>query len=184
MLDEVAREYDLLAPQLDSDGRQKLDDHRDLVRQLQTSIGTTNAAVCDPTYAATGTATAQLLQLIRMAFACDLTRVATFIAQVPQCPDLGYPADQTFHGYAHESIQGATSCGTMYSPIARAAAMPVRPGRLLREQLRRASLAALDGVAEGSGSLLDHTVCVWITELGTGTHLHHDNFTVIAGGTL
>jgi hypothetical protein len=180
VLDEVAREYDLLAPQLDADGRQRLDDHRDLVRQLQASIGTTSAAVCDPTYAATGTATAQLLQLIRMAFACDLTRVATFIAQVPQCPDLGYPADQTFHGYAHESIQGATSCGTMYSPIAAQAMVDL--GVYYANNFV-ALLAALDGVAEGSGSLLDHTVCVWITELGTGTHLHHDNFTVIAGGT-
>jgi hypothetical protein len=180
VLDEVAREYDLLAPQLDSDGRQKLDDHRDLVRQLQTSIGAGTTAQCDPTYVASGTTTTHLLQLVKMALACDLTRVVTFIAQVPQCPDLGYPADQTFHGYAHESIQGATSCGTTFNPVAAQAMVDL--GVHYANDFAML-LGELDSVPEGSGSLLDHTIVLWVTELGTGTHLHHDNFTVIAGGS-
>ena len=57
----------------------------------------------------------QFMSLIRLAFACDLTRIVTFSAPVPQCPELGYPADATFHGYAHQSIVGTTSCGQMYS---------------------------------------------------------------------
>jgi hypothetical protein len=115
-----------------------------------------------------------------MAFACDLTRVATFVARVPQCPELGYPADQTFHGYAHASIEGATSCGTTYTPAAAQAMLDL--GIHYANDFA-ALLAALDSVPEGSGSLLDHTIVVWVTELGTPTHLHHDNFTVIAGGT-
>jgi hypothetical protein len=180
VLDSVAREYDLLAPQLDAAGRQRLDDHRDLVRQLQASIGATTQAACDPSFVASGSASSQLMQLVRLAFACDLTRVATFIAQVPQCADLGYPADATFHGYAHESIEGATSCGTIYSPLAAQAMVDLG---IYYAGIFVSLLDALDSVPEGSGSLLDHTMVVWITELGTGTHLHHDNFTVIAGGT-
>jgi alkylation response protein AidB-like acyl-CoA dehydrogenase len=36
-----------------------------------------------------------------LAFACDLTRVVTFSAPVPQTSELGYPAAETFHGFAH-----------------------------------------------------------------------------------
>ena len=38
-----------------------------------------------------------------------------------------------------------------------------------------------DSVAEGAGTLLDHTVVVWVTELATPTHLHDDTFTGLAG---
>ena len=39
-------------------------------------------------------------------------------------------------------------------------------------------LGQLDSVVEGSGTMLDHTVVVWLTELATPTHLHYDAFTV------
>jgi hypothetical protein len=180
VLDAVAREYDLLAPRLDSDGRQRLDDHRDLVRQLETSIGSAGPATCDPSFTPSGTATDQLLQLVRLGLACDLTRVATFVVQVPQTSDIGYPASDTVHGYAHQSIEGATSCGTTYSPLAAQAMVDV--GVYYANHFA-SLLASLDSVVEGDGTLLDHTIVVWVTELGTGTHLHHDNFTLVAGGT-
>jgi hypothetical protein len=43
-------------------------------------------------------------------------------------------------------------------------------------------LQELDSVAEGAGTLLDHTAVVWVTELATPTHQHHDVCTVLAGG--
>lgn len=178
VLDSVAREYDLLAPRLDTAGKQRLDDHRDLVRQLQTSLGTTVSSTCDPTFVPTGTATSQFMKLVTLAFACDLTRVATFVAQVPQCPELGYPANQTMHGYAHESIQGATSCGTTYNPIA---AQAMTDLGVFYANYFASLLGALDSVVDGAGTLLDSTIVVWVAELGTPTHLHNDTFTVIAG---
>jgi hypothetical protein len=180
VLDGVAREYELLAPRLDADGRQRLDDHRDLVRQLETSIGASAPVMCDPSFTPSGTATDQLLQLVRLGLACDLTRVATFIAQVPQTSEIGYPASDTVHGYAHQSIEGATSCGTTYSPLAAQAMVDV--GVWYANHFA-ALLTSLDSVVEGDGTLLDHTIVVWVTELGTPTHLHHDNFTLVAGGT-
>lgn len=180
VLDTAAREYELLAPRLDSDARQRLDDHRALVRQLETSIGSATPATCDSSFTASGTTTDQLLQLVRVGLACDLTRVATFIVQVPQTSEIGYPASDTVHGYAHQSIEGATSCGTMYSPLAAQAMIDV--GVFYANHFA-SLLASLDSVVEGDGTLLDHTIVVWVTELGTGTHLHHDNFTLVAGGT-
>jgi Protein of unknown function (DUF1552) len=178
VLDAVGREYTLLAPRLDSAGQQRLLAHQDLVVQLEASLNATSSAACNPTFDPVGTATTQFMQLIKIAFACDLTRVVTFVAQVPQCPEIGYPADQTVHGYEHASIQGATSCGAMYTPTA---AQAIGDLGVFYSNYFATLLSELDSVPEGSGSLLDNTIVVWVTELGTGTHLHHDVFTVIAG---
>ena len=185
VLDSVSREYDLLAPKLGRDGKQKLDAHRDLVRQLEVSLGAIGpASKCDTTFDATPATTSaagvrQFMNLIRMAFACDLTRVVTFSAPVPQCPELGYPADATFHMYAHQSIDGATSCGQTFSPLAAQAMTDLDAWHAGHVAYL---LDQLDSVVEGSGTLLDHTVVVWVTELATPTHLHYDTFTVLAGG--
>jgi hypothetical protein len=185
VLDSVSREYDLLAPQLGAEGKLKLDAHRDLVRQLEASLGAIGPAPkCDTTFDATpatsaGATVRQFMNLVRMAFACDLTRIVTFSAPVPQCPELGYPADQTMHGYAHQSIEGATSCGQTYSPVAAQAMTDLDAWHAGHVAYL---LQQLDSVVEGSGTLLDHTVVVWITELATPTHLHYDAFTVLAGG--
>jgi hypothetical protein len=188
VLDAVSREYDLLAPQLGAEGRKKLDEHRDLVRELELSLGAIGPSPkCDTTYdtmpsGTTGPYGAQIRQfmsLIRLAFACDLTRIVTFSAPVPQCPELGYPAEATMHGYAHQSIDGATSCGQLFNPVAAQAMTDLdawHAGHIAY------LLQQLDSVVEGSGTLLDHTVVVWISELATPTHQHWDAACLLAGG--
>jgi hypothetical protein len=184
VLDTTAREYELLAPQLGAEGRQKLDDHRALVRELEASLGALGAAPkCDLTFDGSGSGSAntvrQFMGLVRLAFACDLTRVVMIQAPVPQCPELGYPADATFHGYAHASIDGATSCGQTFSPIAEQAMIDLDAWHAGHVAYL---LQQLDSVVEGDGTLLDHTVVVWVTELATPTHEHNDAHAVLAGG--
>jgi hypothetical protein len=188
VLDIVGQEYDLLAPQLGSDGRQKLEAHRALVRELELSLGAVTPAPpkCDTTFASmpamgvnVGPSVRQFMSLIRLAFACDLTRIVTFSAPVPQCPELGYPADATFHGYAHQSILGNTACGQMFSPLAAQAMTDLDAWHAGHVAYL---LQQLDAVPEGSGTLLDHTVVVWVTELATPTHQHWDVSTLLAGG--
>lgn len=179
VLDSAAREYELLAPRLGTDGRQRLEEHRNLIRELELSLQVPTSTTCAPKFDSTGHTVTQFMRLIKLAFACDLTRVATFVAPVPQCPEFGYPADATVHGYAHQSILGNTSCGQMYSPLAERAMTDLAiwyAGHLA------VLLQELDSVVEGSGTLLDHTVVVWITELATPTHQHHDACTLLAGG--
>jgi uncharacterized protein DUF1552 len=184
VLDAVSREYDLLAPQLGAEGKAKLDAHRDLVRELEASVGVAPSATCNTAFDATPASTSgagvrQFMNLIRVAFTCDLTRIVTFSAPVPQCPELGYPATATFHGYAHQSIDGATSCGQTFNPVAAQAMTDLDAWHAAHVAYL---LQQLDSVAEGSGTLLDHTVVVWVTELATPTHLHYDTLTVLAGG--
>jgi hypothetical protein len=179
VLDATAREYELLGPRLDREGQRKLDDHRDLVRQLEASLGAGLSARCDQTVDRTGHAVTQFMRLIKLAFACDLTRVATFVAPVPECPELGYPASATMHTYAHQSIAGATSCGETFNPVAAQAMTDL--GIWYAGHLATL-LQELDSVVEGSGTVLDHTVVVWLTELATPTHVHTDHLALIAGG--
>jgi hypothetical protein len=193
VLDMVGREFDVLAPQLGGGGRQKLEQHRALVRELELSLGAVDtvspvapAPKCDTTFASmpadgvnVGPSVRQFMSLIRLAFACDLTRIVTFSAPVPQCPELGYPADATFHGYAHQSILGNTSCGQMFSPLAAQAMTDLDAWHAGHVAYL---LQQLDSVAEGAGTLLDHTVVVWVTELATPTHQHWDICTLLAGG--
>ena len=186
VLAAAATEFDQLAPQLDPSAGLKLQQHAGLVRELQASLGAapSPSPMCSTSFSGVpdgsmGTAVRQFMDLVRMAFACDLTRVVTISAPVPSCPELGYPAEATFHGYAHQSIQGATSCGQTYDPVAEQAMRDLdrwhagHVGYLLEQ---------LDSVAEGSGTLLDHTVVAWISELATPTHLHYDAYTLLAGG--
>ena len=179
VLDGVSREYELLGARLDADGQRKLNDHRDLVRQLEASLGAGLASKCTQTIDRTGHDITQFMRLIKLAFACDLTRVATFVAPVPQSTEIGYPADTTLHMYAHQSVAGATSCGEMFNPVA---AQAMTDLGLWYAGHFATLLHELDSVKEGTGTLLDHTTVVWLTELATPTHLHNDHFALIAGG--
>jgi len=177
VLDAAAREYDAMLPRLGADGRRRLEQHRDLVRELETGLLVQRS--CDGKVDRGGHAVSQLVRLVRLAFACDLTRVATVVAPVPQCPEIGYPAEGTVHGYAHQSIEGNTSCGETFNPTAERLMTDL--GVWYANHLALL-LAELDAVPEGSGTMLDHTVVVWLTELATPTHQHHDVCTVLAGG--
>lgn len=185
VLDAVAVEYALLAPTLGTDGHRKLIQHREFVHDLEMSLGVIGVprvgapARCASEFDPSGHVVRQFMRVIRLALACDLTRVVTFLAPVPQCAELGYPGSETVHGYAHQSILGSTSCGQMYNPVAERAMTDL-------DAWHAAHLAyllqELDAVPEGAGTLLDHTVVVWLTELATPTHQHHDAHVVLAGG--
>jgi hypothetical protein len=180
VLDTVAAEYEALAPRLGAAQRHKLDAHRGLVRDLELSLGTGAKAACSLAFDDSGSKVTQYMRLIRMALACDLTRVITYVAPVPDCPEFGYPADANVHSsYAHGAVPGLGSCGQAYTPLAEQAMNSLSVWyanhfvTLLRE---------LDAVSEGSGTLLDHTTVVWISELGSPAHQHDEVFTLLAGG--
>lgn len=179
VLDSVALEYDTLAPQLASADRQKLNAHRDLIRSLEQQVRTP-ADGCSGTVDLSGAPIDQFMRVIRLALACDLTRVVTYVAPVPSCPEFGYPANTAVHAsFAHASVKGATSCGQVYSPTAERAMIDL--GAWYGAHLA-ALLTELDAVPEGDGTLLDHTIVVWVTELATPTHTHHDVCTAVIGG--
>ncbi len=179
VLDMVGREYEFLAARLDADGKERLDAHRALIRDLELGLGAGPSALCDTSFAATGHKVTQFMRLVRMAFACDLTRVVTFVAPVPQCPEFGYPAEAQVHPYAHQAMPGGSACGAMYNPTAEQA---IRELGVWYANHFVYLLEQLDSVIEGNGTMLDNTIVVWLPELATPHHFHNDTFTVIAGG--
>lgn len=180
MLDSVGEEYRLVANRLGATDKLKLDAHRALVHDLAVQLATKAVPACDTGFDATTTKGLQFMRLIAMALSCDLTRVVTYAAPVPLCPEFSYPANADVHAsYAHASVAGLTSCGQIYSPLAEQAMTDL--STWYGQQLA-ALLTTLDSVPEGNGTVLDNTVVVWLTELGTPTHRHHDAFTVLIGG--
>jgi chromate transporter len=107
VLDAVAEEYGALAPKLGRADRQKLDAHRDLVRELELSLSAGASAECALEFDATGDRVTPFMRLIRMALACDLTRVVTYVAPVPRALAVG-PGAQ--HAPRQRAPTRAPSC--------------------------------------------------------------------------
>lgn len=180
VLDTVAGEYAALSARLGANDRKKLDSHRALIRDLERTLSVGVTAHCDRSFDASADSVTSFMRLTRMALSCDLTRVITYVAPVPECSAFGYPADAHVHlTYAHASVADSASCGQTYTPLAERAMTDL--GSWYARHFA-ALLRELDAVPEGDGTLLDHTTVVWLTELATPTHQHNDTFALVAGG--
>lgn len=181
VLDAVKRQYDVLMPALSHVDQTKLEAHMESVRGVERRMGIGLDASCQrpdapPEMAEDSELTmpdvaATQLQLLASAFACDLTRVASLqfstAINAIRYPWLG--SNGSGHVLSHSTDEG--SQGEI----------------VLREQWVAAQLAAfmrlLDGIPEGDGSVLDHTLIVWSNELGWGvTHTHEEIPFALMGG--
>jgi hypothetical protein len=113
------------------------------------------------------------MQNLAMAFACDLTRVASIQwgASVSQqsFPWLGF--GDRHHDLSHEgdsnadAVEKLTQINTWYAE---------QFAYLLRQ---------LDAIPEGDGTLLDNTCIVWTNELGKGNSHTRDNMPCVIAGS-
>ncbi len=179
VLDFVADEYDFLAPKLAGDDRKKLEEHRALVRDLELTFQSgaggsggnpTPTAACDPeSYSSSGAELDLFGRIAGLAFSCDMTRVVLILGRLAD-GDFDMPSGKNFHqDIAHradsdpEAAAVMTDFNTAYS------------------RHFASLLGHLDGISDGSGTLLDNTVTTWLTELATGPHELNDVPYVIAG---
>jgi hypothetical protein len=183
VLDAVAGEFAALNTRLSSQDRQTLDAHltlvRDVERRLSLGIGDCTKppepAVLDPASEADMPKNAELqLDLLALAFACDLTRVASFEISTA-LNRIRYPWLNSLgegHTLSHSGASDADA-----------------KAQLLSRQSWHASLIArlFDRLAvapEGEGSVLDNTLLFWGNEVSMGTtHTHNNMPFVLAGGT-
>jgi len=123
------------------------------------------------------------MDLISMAFACDITRVATVSTGWGLDPTYwgGVPGDY-HHTYAHPSSPDwAWRTGDEYDEHVEAAR--IQTNRMVWNANRVASLAdRLDAIPEGDGTVLDNTAIVWLNEISHGGHGHDQWPVVIVGG--
>jgi len=198
VLEAVSKNLDALRKRLPKDDQIKMEAHLTAVQEighsLTTGAGISAGRACqkpelgprlDVWKNENLPAVAKLqMDLVAAAFACDLTRVATI--QFGNCgashrftwlgrefvTDPALPATcqaRGFHALAHRETDPASR------------AMLVRINKWYAEQFAY-FLEKLASIPEGSGSVLDRTVVVWLNELGAGGTHTHDKTPWVLGG--
>jgi hypothetical protein len=175
VLDMVSNEYQAVLPRLSLEDRQKLQQHHDLLRELEQRITAQGPPVpveCSlPTEQfgdGGGNArdkVAAFASLVASAFACDRTRVATIQIQQLSAEEFGAPGGIDVHqDIAHQTNDD-----------------PVAAERMTQYNVVHAQMFAtiLDRLSDYN--LLESTAVVWLTELANGPHELDDIPVVMAG---
>ncbi len=182
VLDVVLEDAHSLKGRLGGPDRQRLELHLDSIRQLETRLeGTFHDACVTPDTPQTSSSVRErarrLSELVALAFACDLTRVAAIELSSPAShvdyPDVhpdglllnGEPSD--FHNYEHLMGPDDTTREVISYFV----------------DLYGDFLGVLDATPESDSSLLDNSVVLGTSELGAGWNHKFDDFPIlIAGG--
>lgn len=184
VLDTVAGQFDTIRNQAGVDDRMRLDQHAALVRDLELRLQNEPVLgehcvvpgappAVNPDDAGSMHVVSQAhIDLIAMAFACDITRVASLQysngANHHTFPFLGSNGDG--HGLSHAADDDAASW----------AEWTVRQTWYC-EQFAYL-LGKLAAIPEGDVTVLDHTVVLWVNELSKGnTHSHQRMPFMMAG---
>ena len=183
MLDLVGQEYEALRPRLSAEDQQKLEQHRDLIRDLEQRVAgyaTVDCTAPEPPEDVLNSdpdkyneETKQFTDLISVAFACDLTRVATLaLTQLPNAA-FGAPAGDVHQDFAHlcDPPNPDPTAYTQMTNYHRHHATQILD-----------FLQTLDSVPEGGGTMLDNTLVVWLNEMADGTHNQDVYPMVLFGG--
>lgn len=188
ILDAVGAEYTRIGSQLGSADKQRLDAHLNAVREIETRLTTSlvdnNPACQDPASAASTTLAIQAndsfpavgslqMDLLTMALACDLTRVASmqWSRSVSQVRFTWLNVPDGHHDLSHRSdddsdaVNKLTLINTWYA------------------QQMADLITRLKNTPDGAGgTLFDNTLVLWSNELAKGnTHSRQDAPYVLAG---
>jgi hypothetical protein len=180
VLDYALADYEALKPKLGTADRQRLDQHFELVRQLESRISGLASAECN----APNVPLSQehydanfksFVDLVSASFSCDLTRVATLsLGDIPSA-DFGwgdYLSGDTHNDFAHHVYD---------DPQANMAMSDYH--RFHSEQMAYL-ISTLENIPDGQGqSLMDNTLIVWGGEMADGWHGYEKYFMMLAGGS-
>jgi hypothetical protein len=183
VIDVVAAQYAAFEPQLSRVDQIKLQQHLELIADVEHRMLLSRDLVCErpaapPPLAEDDERTMpdiadQQVDLLSVAFACDLTRVASlqFSTATNNIGATWLDSPSAGHLLSHAGVTNTAANEEL-----------IRRNRWVAEKLARL-LAALDAIPEGDGSVLDHTLIVWANELGEGSaHTHSDIPFLLAGG--
>ncbi|MEE2777382.1 MAG: DUF1552 domain-containing protein [Acidobacteriota bacterium] len=178
-LDFAYREYQQLAPRLDAAGRERVESHFDLVERLGGRLeGLANLACDAPPRPPVAFEQYDLqfdafTDIIAAAFACDITRVVTLSLGEMPTAEFGaeHISDKVHKGIAHYIYDDPVKYGAMTDYAGTHAAQVAR------------LVSTLDNVSDpAGGSVMDHTLIVWGSELGDGWHGYSRYCPVLIGG--
>jgi len=180
ILDGVQEQYATLAAQVGAGDRAKLEEHLELIRQMELSLSAEGSGEGCTAPGVPGTADSMdvpakgkvMTDLLVTSLACDLTRVGTM-----QWADSESKFPLNFaplglsdhhHGYQHDSVFDPAALFKIYNWFAGNFAY---------------LLQKMESVKEGDGSLLDNTVVLWVSEIQEPpSHAQNNMPFVMAGG--
>jgi hypothetical protein len=180
VLDAVQGQYETISAQLGAADRAKLQEHLELIRQVEKSLDAGTAgescvvpgAPVDAASMNVPTKGKTMTDLLVASLACDLTRVGTMQwadseSKFPlNFEPLGL-ADH-HHGYQHDSVYDPEALFKIYHWF----------GQNFAYLLER-----LASVTEGDGTMLDNTVVLWVSEIQEPpSHAQTNMPFVLAGG--
>jgi hypothetical protein len=185
VLDAVSASYSSLSPKLGATDKQKLDLHLSQIRDLETRLTATSdvGASCAKPAAPTlqynnndkfPDVGKLQMDLMVMALACDLTRVATIQWEnsVGGTRFSWLGMDRGHHDMSHDGDDNADT-------VSKLTQINVWYSQQLYYLMNAMSL-----IKEGTGTMLDHTLIFWVNELSRGNVHSHPNMPfVLAGGT-
>jgi hypothetical protein len=175
----VRGQYAKVAAKLGAEDRAKLSLHRDMLEDLALRVQSVGQLMCTkPATPPKGNETIvqiaeiTMTKLFPVAMACDLTRVG--LQHSPQLPAdaLGAPSGLD----VHQDI--AHAAGDLNSM---AAQWMVNYHKVHAQQFAD-MVTAFKSVPEGSGTMLDNSLLVWVNELANGGHDLYRMMYVLAGG--
>lgn len=188
VLDTVREQFALLRPQLSQEDRSKLDAHLELVRDLERRLAAGRPDRCvppaEPPSLEPGSeldmprVSRAHLDLLAVAFACDLTRVAS-LQYSTGFNRIRYPWVDSL-GEGHSLSHSGPSNTAAWEELTRRAIWHA-------EELAY-FLDRLAAIPEGDGSVLDNTLVLWGNEVCQGNTHSLDNIPYLlvgdAGGAL
>ncbi len=181
VLDFLGGRYESLYSKLGAEDRVKIEQHRELLRDLELQLANLAQLECDVPQPPMGspmwgapTYPKEMLDiffgLTQVALTCGVSRMITIRCDVIFNETIGAPPGDLHNDYAHQAST---------DPVAGAIMTDYHTYQANRF---RELVELLDSVPEGNGTMLDNTVCVWYNELATGEHTMNDLPIVIAGG--
>jgi hypothetical protein len=203
VLDALQERYAARFPHLGRQDRERLEQHRQRLRDIESRLDRLDAISCDgpdigDRPADRGTSESWLLcldayeELITAAFACDLTRVVALSLDNHRSiqTDVFGAGDHDFHEwYSHgtnppkrwRDVPDAGVSSAEHDKWLDAAPVLATKNRWHLQKV--AELAErLRAVPEGDGTLLDHTLIVVMDEISHGSHGHDQWPVVMIGG--
>lgn len=186
VLDTVQGQFAALEARAGAEDRLRLQQHAALVTELESRISTEAVLgescvvpaappALEPNSASTMDQISALqIDMMVMAFACDLTRVASIQysngMNHTQFPWIGSMSDG--HALSHAGPTDAASWAEWSTRE-----------RWYAEQFARL-MQRMSEIPEGEGTMLDHTVILWVNELAQGNTHSHQRMPFVLGGNL
>lgn len=184
VLDTVASDLESLSTRFSGSYKDKVELHLDSIRAMEQSLQAGASGNCEAPTLGNANATdsddypiliGQQFDIVQHALSCDLARIATVQLGGRKLHPTWIGIDHSHHGISHGS-EGVTASQDQRT------AWLVEIENWYAQQFA-SLLDRLDAVPEGDGTLLDHSLVVWLHEQSNGANHNRRNMPyVIAGG--